>query len=86
MGAYGRSNSSCQVPSPLAPIEAWPAQDTPRSLSARGQQYIEINSDTTEKIDARVGDKTGFIGQLRIAARGRGFNRQHSWLSGEQGE
>jgi protein-S-isoprenylcysteine O-methyltransferase Ste14 len=61
VSAYGRSDGSRQVPSPFAPIEAWPTQDTPRFLSAGPQRRIEINSHPNKKIDAGVGDKTGFI-------------------------
>jgi hypothetical protein len=80
--AYGRSDGPRQVPSPFAPIEAWPTQDTPRFLNTGRQRSIEINSHPSKKIDPGSGDKTGFIGQLRVAGRYQSISQDNTKLAG----
>jgi hypothetical protein len=69
--------------SPLAPIEARPAEDARGALTAPRQQRVNVDSHSVEELDAGVGYQTGIARQFRVATRHQSICERNAQTAGK---
>jgi len=71
------------VRAPFTPIEAGSTQDPGRAITAASHQGIEVDTDPTKKLDARLGYQSSITCELQVTTPDKRVSERYTETAGK---